>query len=531
MARYVSLRCCLLHALWGLLVVTPAAARGDGDRDRIDVAQSSPQPAAQAETPLGVEHPALEGSGAVASAPGASSAALPDAPVAMDWLRALEAQLSEGVPLDDDVTAALLDVVRHHPVASVRAAATGVLAWLPPSVGGATLISAARDDVDGRVRAQALAGLAPLSSRAPEPLRQVLIEAISAGLRDPVTEVFCAAAEALGAADAAAAARLLPALADGGDRGRYECLRRLTPLPELPLYLPSDAANLPIAEVAPMDTAPLEESPLEAAPPAVEPTFVAVAAGFGVVAGGLLPGMFLIPRDTLLYRGDHSVRFREEVSLWVSGATGVLGAAALGGAAAAVQGMAGPVTEGEGTALLLATTAGAVALGGGGLAAGFDGTVTSALWLSGASTALLGGTALSVFAPPAREGAGTALALGSQAALLAGLLGVAAFPPSEAGTSAGLSQLQRPLGLASLAGGGTALAAIALGRWYPMPPQRVGWASAIATAAATGASALSWLCLPLDPATRERAAAAAGAGAQVIAAGAALLWLPGEEAL
>ncbi|MFZ9886003.1 MAG: hypothetical protein ACO3JL_00770, partial [Myxococcota bacterium] len=300
MARHKTVRRRVYLAAWAMLAISPGTARA---KAVIGDADAGPQrthagPLAASTPAIGHQVPSESGSH-VDPAP-TDAAPLPDLPAVMQWLRALEARLSEGKSLDDEEVTALLNVVHRHPEAFARAAATGVLAWLPPSTSALAMLTAAGDDVDARVRAQAFAGLAASATRVPGAIRPALLDAVHSGLRDPAAEVFCAAAEAFTAADPVEAERILPSLADAKDRDRYECLRRLTTLPELPLYISpghDDGMVIDIASVEPSAAEPsATDEPVEEVPTLVaDPLFLATAAGFGLVAGGVLPGMVLPP--------------------------------------------------------------------------------------------------------------------------------------------------------------------------------------------------------------------------------------------
>lgn len=515
-------RLTLRTLLCSILVATAAQAQGDPAEAEPpvveDPAAAEPQRDAQADGDEDAAQP--------------STAARPEASLEerrIHQLRQLEARLSVGQTLSADEQRLLRQVAVRGETPRARALAAAILPWLPPEDAASALLAAA-DDADPRVRDQALQGLVAISRRLEGDSVRRVEQVATERLMDPSAEVACAAARVLAgvAPDRAAAEirRLSPEVEDV----RYACWRRLVPMPEREVTVapPPEPPSAKDTDDDREEPPPL--APARAAPPNGDLLFLSTAAATGFLAGGLLPGLFSPPRDTLLYSPRRTVHAREEPSIVVAGGSALAGALLLGGAAFGATTLLDPLEVPAATSTALGTAAGAIAGLGGGMAFGLDGSLTGLASIGGGLTGLALSSALAFTVPPASNDLGLALGLAGTGAIAATLISLAAVPVGVEQVIGDSTRVDFALGTGLLTGGVLGVGGLLLAPIVDVSPGRVLVASAAGASAAGLGLGLTYLFTPVNVGVRERIASGVGAGLHIVTTTATFVLLPGSWA-
>lgn len=481
--------------------------------------------AARAQDPAG--EPAPAPAPAAATAPDPFAGKSEDEVVAA--LRALETKLSLGEPLGDADKQLLVDAVRAGASPSVRALAAAVLPWLDPASSTGPLLAAVQDD-DPRVRAQAAQSLVALSRRLDDAAKQDALAAGLALLDDPTDEAGCAGAELVAVLAPSTAADAIRARAATIGPVRYACFSRYAGLPQRRVKVP------PLPEAPKKEPAPTPATPPEiVAPPPDEggdgtALFVTTAAAAGTFAGALVPAMFFPPRDTLTYTQTTTRIGREEPSLFFLGASGLVGGAALGGAAYGLSLLVPHLDVAQAAEVALGTGMGGV----GGVGVGLMIRLDDALAAGAIATGTLFGFGVSAATAhlfrPTRADVGFVAAVGGLS-LLAGTL--AAFTAIPVGLPVLFDRVERTdfaLGVGLASGGTLGLAATMLTPIVDMPAGRVVATSAGAIAGASLGVAGGYLFTPAALDVRSRIASGVGVGGLLVGGGLAFFLVPDEWA-
>lgn len=447
-------------------------------------------------------------------------------------LRQLEARLSVGQALTDEETRLLALVSRRGETPRARALAAAILAWLPPEQSAAPLLLAS-DDEDALVREQAMLGLAALGRRLPPELVERALTVATTRLDDGSLEVACTAARVLVGLDDTRAALEIGTRAREADDARYTCWRRVVMLPARALSLPPPSyveEVTPDEGVAESTPPPGDEPPLVAPPAKMPPSgnalFVATATATGFLAGALVPSLAWPPRDTLVYTPGRTQHAREQPSLVLSGATGVLGALLTGGAAFALTSWLDPLEVPAATSTVVGVASGAFAGLGAGLTFGLDGGATGASAIGGALVGLTLSSALAFTLPPQPNDIGLALGIGGNGALLTTLLTLAAVPMATTTVLGDSTRVDFALGTGLLAGGVLTTGGLLLAPLVDVAPGRVLAATAAGVSAAGLGLGLTYLFTPVSVDVRERIASGVGAGLHLLVTTATFAFLP-----
>lgn len=517
-------RLTLRTLLFSILVATAAQAQGDP---------------AEAETPV-VGDPAAAEPQRDAEADGDDDANEADqTPTAkpevsleerrIHQLRQLEARLSVGQTLSADEQRLLRQVAVRGETPRARALAAAILPWLPPEDAASALLAAA-NDADPRVRDQALQGLVAISRRLEGESVRNVEQVATERLTDPSAEVACAAARVLAGVAPDRAAAEIRRLAPEVEDVRYACWRRIVPMPEREVTVapPPEPPSLKNGDDDREEPPPPAEA--EAAPPNGDLLFLSTAAATGFLAGGLLPGLFSPPRDTLLYSPRRTVHAREEPSVVVAGGSALAGALLLGGAALGATTLFDPLEVPAATSTALGTAAGAIAGLGGGMAFGLDGGLTGLASIGGGLTGLALSSALAFTVPPAPNDLGLALGLAGTGAIAATLISLAAVPVGVEQVIGDSTRVDFALGTGLLTGGVLGVGGLLLAPLVDVSPGRVLVASAAGASAAGLGLGLTYLFTPVNVDVRERIASGVGAGLHIVATTATFALLPGSWA-
>lgn len=428
-------------------------------------------------------------------------------------LRRIESELSVGRPLDDGDRNTLVEFVGSaSPL--VRATAVAVLPWLEPAVAVPLLLKARHDD-DSRVRATVGQSLMPLGRRVTDAAERAnVVAAAIALIDDRDDEVSCVGAELLAALSSTEAQAALQQRASQASDQRYQCFARFA-------GLPARVADVRPLPPLPGDTGTRLEpgatpGPGNAATPVVVDTdwlSVIVATGAGLMVGGTLPSGFVPARDFLVYDDTSTRLSRQELSFGTTVASGLAGGLAFGGAAFALDRVAGPLSTTEAAAGAAGTAS--AALAGAGLAyallpTGGAGAVLLASTTAAGLVASMGWVRVVDVTANDNTLMLGAMGLGS----LVGALGVVAALPvalSDVGVDRGTIGVGAAVAAAGVAGVG----ALAVAPLVDVTPMRV---VAVASGAGVGAGlvgGIAFAAVPadLDVATRIGAGFALGGAA------------------
>lgn len=444
-------------------------------------------------------------------------------------LRQLEARLSVGQALTDDERKLLGQVATRGETPRARALAAAILPWLSPEEAGPPLLAAAGDE-DARVRDQALQGLLAISRRLDEAAATRATDVAVTRLSDPSAEVACSAARVIAGLSPEKASSELRRLAPDADDVRYDCWRRLVPMPERDVDVPPppEPPEATMGDIS--DVEPPAPKPPPPPPPTGDLLFLSTSVATGFLGGGLLPGLFSPPRDTLLYTSRTTVHAREEPSIVFAGTTALAGALLVGGAALGATTLLDPLEVPAATSTVVGAAAGAVAGLGGGMTFGLDGSATGLLAVGGSLTGLALSSGLAFTLPPQPDDIGLALGLAGNGALAATLISLAAVPVGLEQVLGDSTRVDFALGTGLLTGGVLAVGGLFLAPLVDVSPGRVLVASAAGASAAGLGLGLTYLFTPATLDVRERVASGVGAGLQVVAATATFVLLPGSWA-
>jgi hypothetical protein len=435
-------------------------------------------------------------------------------------LRRLESELSVGRALtasDRDTLTALVD----SRSAIVRATAVAVLPWLEPTAAVPLLLKASRD-VDARVRATAGQSLMPLGRRLSDDAERGRVVSTALLLVDDTDdEVACVGAELLSALSPGEAPAAFTTRASAASDQRYQCFARFG-------GLPTRAANVRALPPRPGDEPVASPDVFVGGARETSGGFlgVVVATGAGLMVGGVLPSGLVPARDFLVYDDTSTRLSRQDVSVLTTLGASVVGGAVFGGAAFALDQVAGPLSSTEATAFAAGT--GSAALLGAGLAyallpSGGAGTV---LLVSTTTAGAVGSMALVRAADV--SGTDTALVAGAMGlGGMVGLFGVFAALPVALTEVNGVSRRDVGLGVALATAGAAGVGALVAAPFVDVTPMRVATVvgGAAAGAGIAGSIAFAAVSDELDVATRVGAGVALGGAVLGAAAG---LLVPGS---
>lgn len=480
-----------------------------------------------------------EETSAVDADPGASPTVAPDAEAATlralpprALLREWEGRLALGLPLSVVERDQLVAWATAPTAPEIRALAISISLWLPVQTSEPLVFEACHDE-DARIRAECLSGMMALARRISGDSLYRARALLADALGDSEDAIACRAASTLVALWPEYAKQMLQMAARAQDLSdfRYGCFRRHVSLPPQAKPPPS----------APPTTARTPESPEgeqsgvnEAArrhPGASEPAegdrvFLVSSAAMGLMAGGLLPGVLFPGRDVLTYSRRASRYARTEMSVFTSGAAGLVGAMALGGVALGAAEAFGPMSSSAAAGVVTSSVTGGLGGLGWALAANLD---DAGFGLSTAVAGLTGwaiGSTVGIWGRPSADDVVFAVTLGTQIAAWSGLFALAAIPVNTDVVWNGSPRLDFSVGAALTLGGAATQVALVLSPLIEIPMGR----SVITIAAAASAAALglggTYLLLPRDFIPRQRVATGVGASLSVLSAAAAFFWAP-----
>jgi hypothetical protein len=349
----------------------------------------------------------------------------------------------------------------------------------------------------------------PLGRRLTEPGERANVTATALALVDDRSdEVSCVAAELLAALSPTDAQAALQQRASSSSDQRYQCFARFAGLPARPANVsplpprPDDSTTPSSPELVGKTPAPVVDT---------DWLTVAVATGAGLMVGGTLPAGFVPARDFLVYDDTSTRLSRQEISFGTTIASSLAGGVAFGGAAFALDRVAGPLSTSEAAASAAGTSS--AALVGAGLAyALLPSGGTGAVVLAATTTAGLMASMGWVRVVDVTANDNT-LVLGAMSmGTMAGLFGVFAALPVALTEVNGVARASIGVGAAVAGAGVAGLGALAAAPLVDVTPMRVVTVVGGAGIGAGVVGTIAFAAVPsdLDVATRVGAGLALG---------------------
>jgi hypothetical protein len=445
----------------------------------------------------------------------------------IEALRAIESKLAAAGALSDEERALPLQLAARGVSPRARALAAAVCAWLDPKAANGVLVRAAADP-DALVRLTALQSLVSFARRLDEDERQGTLHAALVALDDPDDEVACAAFEVVQVLAPAAVPDAVRVRAAQASDLRYGCFARSGALPARPVQTPalpadelgSEVPTSPNADAAP-PVAPVESV---AAPTNATWLMVAIGASAGAVAGGALPGAFVLSRDILTYTPDRSRLVHEEISFGAQVLGAAVGSAVGGGAMYGLAQLSAPTLDDAATAAL---GAGAGMLMGGSLQLmlALEDAAAIGTFSGVAAGGLLVGGALAAFTALDTNDHVLAIALAGGGALATTLIAFTAVPVGIDRVGPAY-RTDFVLGLAGASASALGLVGLGVGVLVDVPARRsvAALATGLVGAGLLGGSA--FLVIPAALDVKSRVASGVALGGQLVGTVLGVLLLP-----
>ncbi|MCP4501634.1 MAG: hypothetical protein GY822_16875 [Deltaproteobacteria bacterium] len=456
---------------------------------------------------------------------------------ALNVLRAIEAQRSVGLELNDDERRALLHLLRRHPDERVRAHAVSILPWLSSrAVGKATL--KALTDESALVRLRAMTALLVLIRSSDEELLRAAESASAELLRDDDDQVACAAGRVYHRLAPSNARDAMLRLSDKISDARFACFAAQTRLPERDFDVEAPVRRQRPNPKKEKDKDAEEENVDDKTPNTAknwleggDAVFLASFAAAGLVTGALVPATLFPAQDVLTYSRTRSQWSHEELSIGVGITGAVVGGLTLGAVAYGLKEGVGGLSSLEASAIPLA--AGAGGLAGFGLARMFNQSGASlAIAVVAFETAgLTLGTSYAYLFDVTGNDLALSAASGTAGLALGGLVALA-LTPETASLFEDVEFLPKvhrfdfAMGSGLFVGGSLSMLTLLASPVLELPTGRVVSALAASSSLAGVGLGLTYILLPVSFEGRGQIAAGVGLLGQVIGVGLGYFLLP-----